>query len=143
MDRLYQAIERKALPSHSQVKTKHGNPPGPAERGHPRNLGSHSGCGLCRLIHSLSGATPPCVVDDGPPSACCLRILAWSASGRLSQGCPQGILSVCFLSALLQHAHLDTNGIKLLKGQEDRSWFLTAGKSLLSIVHGIWLNFPV
>lgn len=103
-------------------------PPGPAERGQPRNLGSHSGCGLCRLIHSLSGAAPPCVVDDAP-SACCLRILAWSASGRLSQGCPQGILSVCFLSALLQHAHLDTNGIKLLKGQKILHGFLRLAKA--------------
>lgn len=65
-----------------------------------------------------------------------------SASGRLSQDCQTGILSVCFLLALLQHAHLDTNGIKLLKEQGVRSWFLKAGKSLLSImVYGSVLRF--
>lgn len=34
--------------------------------------------------------------------------------------------------ALLQSAHLDTNGMKLLRGQEDHSGFLRVSKNLAS-----------
>lgn len=104
--------------------------PAPLKRDHCKDMGSYSCVDCERLIHSLSGDVQ--FLAEGSLCAGCIRTLALSASESLSQGCPQGILPVCFPLALFQDAHLDANGMKLLREQEDHSGFLRVSKNLAS-----------
>ena len=116
--------------------------PAPLKRDHCKDMGSYSCVDCERLIHSLSGDVQ--FLAEGSLCAGCIRTLALSASESLSQGCPQGILPVCFPLALFQDAHLHILGMIIVhipqSCNEDENSFYVVEMEIFHILLAYFMN---